>query len=522
MRNRLEEDIIPLLMKGQGEAGIYYKSCIDTQAIEWQGIAGIVEWLKASDEVHTMQDLTDFMVTAELFDFSIFFSTSIATDQLDSKHYITSLSRGRLTLPGVQYYQLSDDKYIRIRATFLRQASKLFQLTGLSAEAASVGAQNVLDIETAMARGMVSKAKLRKMNQKLTTVSELEALCPSVQWAQFFQDLELYPVLDVCNGTDTGRCGVVAIKEPSYFKNLQSAVLSKFDMQAIRSYLRWKVIIVYSQYLTEAFRTEVYYLHAAIYGVSEITPVHKRCYRSTLSRLPDQTSKLYVDAYFPLSSDVETRWMLQRIRNEYSADISVLDWMGNTTRDRALKKLSAIGFQIGFPSGWKELRQLPPLTLSPWHYLENTMMVMVRSSHRLRQRVYEAVDRERWTKPPAVVNAFYSPDRNALFIPAGILQPPFFHPGGAVPRNYGGIGSILGHEMSHSLDDSGSRYDEDGRLDEWWDAATLARFRAKTRCVAAQFGAYTDVYGEHVNGNLTLGEAIADGDSPSSEAIREY
>ena len=520
MRNRVEEEAIPLLEKDKGEAGIYYKSCTDTETIERQGISGLVDWLQAADEVRTLQDLTDFMVTAELFDFSVFFSTSVSTEQLDPKHYITALSRGRLTLPGRQYYDQPEPKYTKTRAVFLAQATKLFKLSGLADQLAAESAQNVLNIESAMARGMVSKSKLRKMNQKMTYLADLEEICTSVLWAQFFKDLDMYPVLSNCNGTDTGRCGVVAIRELSYFKNLQSSVFDKFSISEIRSFLRWRVLVVYNPYLSEAFRMEMHYLQAEIYGTSAITPVEKRCFRATLSRLPDQTSRLYVEAFFPLSSKVEIRWMLQRIRNEYSADISNLEWMGDSTRARALKKLSSMEFQIGFPAGWKDLRRLPPLTFSPFHYLENTMMAMVRSSHRERQRLYETVDRERWTKPAAVVNAFYSPDRNALFIPAGILQRPFFHAGGTVPRNYGGIGTILGHEMSHSLDDSGSRYDEEGRLNQWWDAVTLARFRQRTQCVASQFGAYTDVLGEHISGNLTLGEAIADaGVMPAPKAL---
>jgi putative endopeptidase len=512
MRNRIEEEAIPLLEKDKGEAGTYYKSCTDTETIERQGISGLDDWLQATDEVHTLQDLTDFMVTAELFDFSVFFSTSVSTDQKDPKHYISALSRGRLTLPGRQYYDQSAPKYVKIRAILLTQVTNIFKLSGLSPSSAAESAQHVLNIETAMAKGMVSKSKLRKMNQKMTTIAELEDICPSVLWTRFFKDLEMYPVLSDCNNTDTqvGKCGVVAIREQSYFKNLETSVLSKFGMPEIRAFLRWRVLNVYNPYLTEAFRTEMQQLRAEIYGISEIPPTPKRCFRSTLSRLPDQTSKLYVDAYFPQASKVEIRWMLQRIRNEYSADISRLDWMEDGTRARALKKLSAMEFQIGYPAGWQDLRRLPPLTLSPFHYLENSMMVMVRSSHRERQRLYEGVERVRWSKPAAVVNAFYSPDRNALFIPAGILQSPFYLAGGAAPRNYGGIGSILGHEMSHSLDDSGSRYDEEGRLDQWWDPGTLARFKRKTRCVAEQFGGFTDALGEHISGNLTLGETIAD------------
>jgi putative endopeptidase len=511
MRDQLEADVISVLEKDSGEAGIYYKSCLNTEAVEKQGMKGIHDWLQAADEVKSMEDLTEFMITAELFDFSVFFSTGVSIDQLDPKHYITSLSRGRLTLPGRQYYENSGAKYERIRSTFLEQATKMFKLSGLSEPAASENARNVMDIETELAKGMVSKAKLRKMNQKLTTIPELDALCPSVQWAHFFRELEMHPVLQTCNGTDAGRCGVVAMREPSYFSHLETAVLRRFDLAAIRSFLRWRVIRVFTPYLSEAFRNEAHLLRAEIYGVSENSPAPKRCFRATVGHLPDETSKLYVEAFFPHATAVDARWMLERIRAQYSDGIARLDWMDGATRARAQRKLAAMGFEVGFPAGWRELLRLPPLALAPDRLLENTLLLMVRSSHREREKLGEAVDRERWSRPPAVVNAFYSPDRNALFIPAGILQPPFYLPGGAPPRNYGGIGSVLGHEISHSLDDSGSRYDEEGRLAQWWDDGTLARFRDRTRCVARQYGAFTDVQGEHLNGNLTLGETIADG-----------
>jgi putative endopeptidase len=241
-----------------------------------------------------------------------------------------------------------------------------------------------------------------------------------------------------------------------------------------------------------------------------MSPRHEKCFRSTLAHLPDQTSRLYVEKYFSETDRVDIRLMLQKIRSEFSADLAHLSWMDESTRERAVRKLSAMDFQIGYPDGWRELRRLPPLELSPQDYLDNTMKIMVRSSSRSRQRLFEPVDHLRWSRPAAVVNAFYSPDRNVLFIPAGILQPPFFEQGGSLAGNYGGIGSILGHEISHSLDDSGSRYDEEGRLNDWWDADTLTRFKARTRCVADRFSEFVDAEGGHVNGNLTLGETIAD------------
>ncbi len=203
--------------------------------------------------------------------------------------------------------------------------------------------------------------------------------------------------------------------------------------------------------------------------------------------------------------------MMQRIRNAYMQDISRLDWMDASTKRRALEKLSALDFQIGYEEAWKELDRLPPLELSPSKYLDNTMKILVRRSQLERAKLTELVDRSHWSRPAAVVNAFYSSERNVLYIPAGILQPPFFFTGGGLARNYGGVGSILGHELSHALDDSGSRFDKDGRLDQWWDEHTLASFEAKTRCVADQFSSFSDAEGGRINGNLTLGEAIADG-----------
>eukprot|EP00292_Cryptomonas_paramecium_P003129 CAMPEP_0113690468 /NCGR_PEP_ID=MMETSP0038_2-20120614/17807_1 /TAXON_ID=2898 /ORGANISM="Cryptomonas paramecium" /LENGTH=632 /DNA_ID=CAMNT_0000611795 /DNA_START=148 /DNA_END=2043 /DNA_ORIENTATION=+ /assembly_acc=CAM_ASM_000170 len=510
-RQNVEKDTIALLQKDTGEAGTYYRSCMNTPAIEELGTSGLTEWFKAVSEVNNAKDLTDFMTTAELFGFTTFISAGVSADPQDTRKHAVALGRGRITLPGPIYYTTTSVKYTKIRETMVNQISRLFQITGLSESVADESARQVLELETEMVKSMTPKAKLRKLDYKFLTLRELENLCPSVAWKSFFSDLDLNVVLQPANSSTTARTGVVGLKEVAYLRFFESSIASRSDYTAIRAYLRWRVISVFCPYLTEALRAEMLVLRGAIYGTSEPLPPSTRCYKSTLRHLPDSTSRLYVNTHFSRASEVEIRWTLQRVRNEYTRVVSHLDWMDDLTRVQALRKLSAMDFEVGHPARWDdEDGGLPPLQLSVRRYLDNTMALMVRSSLRHRETLEEPVDRHRWVRPPAVVNAFYSGEKNTLFIPAGILQPPFFKAGGPLSRNFGAIGSILGHEISHSLDDSGSRRDARGVLHEWWDPVTLDRFHSRTTCVAQQFSAFTDVEGEHLNGNLTLGETIAD------------
>jgi len=243
--------------------------------------------------------------------------------------------------------------------------------------------------------------------------------------------------------------------------------------------------------------------------MTDTSPRWRKCYFVCVRAFKEPAAKIFVDKYFSQSTEATAMEMLANVRVAFEDHLMNLEWMDNETRAHAIEKLEAMRFEVGYPEGWPETAKWQPLDLTGGFFADMETIALQRSE-RSRERVFEKPDRNKWTHAATTVNAYYSRAKNALFIPAGILQAPFFDADFPPARNYGGIGAILGHEMTHGFDDNGRKYDAEGRRLNWWDERTDGRFDRRADCMAKQFSEYTVAGDKHVNGNLTLGENIAD------------
>jgi len=296
-----------------------------------------------------------------------------------------------------------------------------------------------------------------------------------------------------------------------YLENLEENVWSKFSFDDLRIYLILRAVNVYTPYLSSDFTTAKMVLNDDLYGMTEKSPRPRKCYFLAVRQFKESVGKLFVDTYFPEVAESAAQQMLGDIRQAFEEHLETLRWMDADTRASAVEKLEGMGYQVGYPAGWPTLARYGTLDLTDASLYENIVTVAKAHSQQERDRLFEAPDTDKWSHAATTTNAYYSRNKNALFIPAGILQPPFFSPDFPDSRNYGGIGSVLGHEMTHGFDDSGRKYDAAGKRNNWWDPATEEYFDDRAACLVRQFNNFTVSGGKHVSGNLTLGENIADG-----------
>jgi len=388
----------------------------------------------------------------------------------------------------------------------------LFAAGAPSKEEAKRQAAIALAIESDVAKSMVTKERMRNIHPVKVSRDRLKEISPSVNWDVFFEGMGMP---DVGNGAAEEEGGDqdndnLFVHDFHYLENLEENVWSKYTFDDLRIYLILRMVNVYTPYLASSFSDAKMVLNDDLYGMTEKSPRARKCYFLTVRQFKESVGKLFVDTYFPDVAEAAAEQMLGDIRSAFEGHLETLKWMDSQTRESAVEKLEGMDYQVGYPEGWPMLAKYGTLTLSGSLY-ENIVTIAQAHSKQERDRLYEAPLNEKWNHAATTINAYYSRNKNALFIPAGILQPPFFSPEFPDCRNYGGIGSVLGHEMTHGFDDSGRKYDATGKRSNWWDPETEAYFEERAACLVNQFDDFTVSGGKHVNGNLTLGENIADG-----------
>jgi putative endopeptidase len=484
-----------------------YASFMDEAGVEKAGLGGLHDALQRIHGLRDKADLPGLLADLSRLWVRIPWDLDIYPDEHDATVYAAHLGQGRLGLPDRDYYLKDEPRFQAIRTAYRDHIVKLLSLA--DEPAAATGADGIIALETALARLQWSRVQNRDpiKTYNRTVIAELPALIAP-------QDL---PSFLNAAGVDSGIATVV-VKQPSYFAGI-GAILRDTPVETWRAYLVYNVLSSYAAYLTAPFVAEDFaFEQHASRDVPEMQPRWKRAVASVDRLIGFDLGKLYVDRYFSAANKARAEAMVANILAAYREGIATLDWMGPDTRREALAKLEAIAPRIAYPTNW---RDYGGLEIRKDDLIGNVMRARRFDYDYWMAKLGTRVDRAEWRTTPQTVNALYSASRNEIVFPAGILQPPFFDAEADDAVNYGGIGSVIGHEISHAFDDQGSRFDGNGNLRNWWTDADRSRFDAKTRDLVAQYDLFSPLPGYHVNGALTLGENAAD-NAGLAIAIRAY
>jgi putative endopeptidase len=476
--------------------GVYYSSCMDSVGAERAGAQPIVSELDRIAAIRNRAQLEAEVARLHSRGVPVLFGFGAQQDDKNSTSVIAGISQGGLSLPDRDYYLNPDKRYVDIRANYTDHLTRMFQLLGENATQAAADAQRVVGIETALAKPAMTRVQRRDPNANYhkMTAAELAQLAPGFNWPTFFA------------GEGRADISTINIQNPVFIKAVDS-LLTSAPLDDWKAYLRWKVADAAAPSLSSAFVNEDFRFSSTLSGAKEMLPRDKRCTRATDQGLRDALGQAYVARYFTPAAKQRALEMVRNLESVFNDRLQTLGWMSDTTKTQAAGKLAAFTNKIGYPDKW---RDYSTLTIKPGHFLNNQIAVREYERRRGLARIGQPVDRTEWGMTPPTVNAYYNPSMNEIVFPAGIMQPPFFDPKADDAVNYGGMGAVIGHEMTHGFDDQGAQYDAQGNLRNWWTASDLEKFKRGTGLVSSQFDAYTVLDSVHVNGKLTLGENLAD------------
>ena len=482
--------------------GDFYASGIDEAAINAAGMRPLQLELDRIAALQSPTDVLKAIAHLQSFGVSCGFSFGSVSDQKQSDREIARLGQGGLGLPERGYYFNDDEKSLKIRQQYLAHIVNLFVLLGEPRDAASNSAQATMALETKLAFAALSAVQLRDPYRSYhkMKLSDAAARTPGIDFQLFLTERGA-PPFDEVN-----------LAHPEFIKAFET-VLTTTPVADWQAYLRWHLVRYAAPHLSEAFVRESFAFNSTVLnGVSEIRPRWKRVLAAIDGGrggggLGEGLGQLYVAEYFPPEAKKRMAKLIEDLRASLGERLTALDWMDAPTKVKAREKLAAFGVKIGYPEKWIDYSGMK---ISRDDYFGNVMRTDAFDVSRRLARIGQAVDRTEWGMTPPTVNAYYRPTNNEIVFPAGILQPPFFDFKADDAVNYGGIGAVIGHEMTHGFDDKGSLYDAKGNLNNWWSEESTNKFKARTSAVVQQFAAYEPLPGLHVNGELTQGENIAD------------
>ncbi|MCK5907012.1 MAG: M13 family metallopeptidase, partial [Flavobacteriales bacterium] len=402
-----------------------------------------------------------------------------------------------LSLPDRDYYLVDNDRFNKIRTAYKDHLQKMFVLMGDDEATSKKNSETVFAIEKKLAENSMSRIDRRSPEKTYNkmTVAELQKLSPNYDWNVYLTTLGLKDV------------DFVNVSQIDFLKST-SAQLKDTPIADWKVYFKWHLVDGSASWLPNAFVKENFAFNSGVMrGVDVMKSREKRSVRMVNGTLGDPLGKLFVAKYFPESSKKDVEALIENLRSAYKERVVQLDWMSDETKDKAIEKLDAFTYKIGYPNKWKDYSKID---IKPNTVLANIFAVSRWGAEENLSKYGTPVDKTEWGMTPQTINAYYNPVNNEVVFPAGILQPPFYGPNTDVAINYGAIGGVIGHEFSHGFDDSGSKYDKEGNLNDWWSTEDRAKFDAKTDVVVAQFDKYEPYPEVFVQGKLTLGENIAD------------
>jgi predicted metalloendopeptidase len=485
----------------QSMVGTYYGSCMDESTIEKKGIAPLKTALSPIDGIKTRKELIRQIASMHRESTSALFAFYPQPDLHDSTQTIAYLDQGGISLPDRDYYIKDDAKSVETRQKYVEHVRKMFELAGAKPDAAAAEAKAVLTVETGLAQASMDRTLRRdpKTRDHKMTVAEIAAAAPNFDLTVYFAD----------NGAP--KFTSVNVGNPEFFKQVNEQ-LGSVPLDDWKTYLRWKIINEYAPALPHAFVEEDFLFNGKfLSGQQEMEPRWKRCVKSTDAKLGMALGKIYVDRTFGTEGKERTMKMVQGIEKAMRDDVGQLTWMSDTTKKKAYEKLDAIVNNIGYPDTW---RDYSAVLIKADDYAGNAERAGAFEVHRLYKKIDKPTDRKDWSMTPPTVNAYYRSSMNDINFPAGILQPPFYGKLMDDAVNYGGIGVVIGHELTHGFDDQGRKYDAAGNFRDWWTPEDGKEFEQRADCTAKEYSSFVSVKDPKgdlkLNGKLTLGENTAD------------
>ena len=476
--------------------GDFYAGCMNEREADRLGVQPLEPLLTRIDRIGSVQDLQ--AVITELQGIGIYapFALFSGSDNHNPSFVIAQFYASGLGMPDRDYYVKSDQRFVEARAKYRDYASKLFALSGADAEGAKSAAESVMRIETALAQASLDNVALRDpaATDHKMTFAELQKLTPRFDWNKFYAAQGLEP-------------GDANVNEPKFMQEFDRQ-LAETKLSDWKTYLKWRVLDAAAPALSSAFVQQSFAFHDAyLGGATEMKPRWKRCVEDADNYLGEALGKKYVERYFPPQAKVRMQELVKNLRLAMGEIIQELEWMSPATKQRALEKLSTFDPKIGYPDKWKDYSAVTIRRDAFWASTVAGRQFVVKDDW---STINKPVDRGRWGMTPPTSDAYYNPLLNEIVFPAGILQPPAFSMDAIDAVNYGAIGVVIGHEISHGFDDQGAQYDAQGRLSNWWTQEDLKKFQARGQCVVDQFDHYFVEPGLHHNGKLVLGESIGD------------
>jgi len=477
--------------------GDFYAAGMDSVAVNEMGYTPIKPELEQIAAIKTTDNLVKTIADLKSKGVGGFFGMYVAQDDKNSTQYALQAGQGGLSLPDRDYYLKDDERSQKVRTAYKTHLQNMFQLIGDDAATAQKKAQTVIDIEMKLAKSSKARVDLRDpyANYNKMTIQEFTKQNSGLKVSQLLKGM----------GAETAKDVIVG--QPAFFKDLNS-MLSSIPVSDWKTYTQWHLLRAMAPYLSQDFVQENFNFYGKeLSGAKEMQPRWKRVLYTTDNALGEALGQLYVKETFSPEAKQKALEMVHNIQESFREHVRGLDWMSEETKQRALAKLDAFAVKIGYPDKWENYENL---NISRDSYAENVMQANQFEFRKNISKIGTPVDRTEWGMTPPTVNAYYNPSMNEIVFPAGILQQPFFDPQADDAVNYGGMGAVIGHELTHGFDDQGAQYDPEGNLKDWWTKEDKEQFTARANAVANQYDQYTVLDNMHVNGKLTLGENMAD------------
>lgn len=479
------------------QIGDFYASCMDEETIDKLGTKPLDPELDRIKAIAAKPAILPELVRLHLMGVNIFFRFSSGPDAKDSSLMIAQADQGGLSLPDRDYYLKDDAKSVELRKQYLTHVGKMFQLLGEPAEKAESDAQAVMRFETSLAKGALDRVSRRDPQQTYhkLTVHELVSLCPGIDWRKYFDGMGMPAFQDLNVGV------------PNYFRTLESTMVQT-NLEDIKTYLRWHLVHDSASLLPKAFVDENFHFFRQILtGAKELQARWKRCVDAVDNDLGFALGRKYVEETFGAEGKARTLKMVQEIEKALRDDLGTLSWMTPATKEQALIKLRAVANKVGYPDKWIDYSSVK---IARGDALGNDARATEFDFHRTLNKIGKPVDHSEWFMTPPTVNAYYDPTQNNINFPAGILQPPFWDNRLDDAVNYGAIGAVVGHELTHGFDDQGRQFDPQGNLRDWWTTEDAKEFQKRAQCFIDEYSSFIATDDVHLNGKLTLGENTAD------------
>ncbi|MEP6726057.1 MAG: M13 family metallopeptidase [Bacteroidota bacterium] len=505
MYNRTKEHIHQILdsaAKGsfangsiEQKVGDFYASGMDSATIDKLGYDPLKPTLQKIDAIKDANGVIQFVAQQTTAGNNILVAVGIGADQKNSVINIASLSQYGLGLPDRDYYSKTDPATLGVVRAYQTYIQKIFTLTGDDSVTAAKKMMTVYNVEKQMASSHRTNVELRdpQSNYNKMSVKDMDKKMPAIGWPSFFSSIGF-------------NIDSVDVGQPAYYIKLNE-LLKSTPADTWKAYLRFHSLDDAASALSSDFVNAQFTYGSALSGRKKIKPRWERMYRSTDANLGDALGELYVKKYFTADAKKRMLDLVNNLQIAFEARINKLDWMGDSTKKVSIDKLHAFIKKIGYPDKWRDYSKV---TIDKGRYFDNLVSCAKNEYQYQLSKLGKPVDKTEWGMTAPTINAYYNPSFNEIVFPAGILQTPYFNPDADDAINYGGIGMVIGHEMTHGFDDQGSQFDKEGNLKTWWSKEDNEKFKAKTKMVIEQYNHFTVLDSLHVNGALTTGENIAD------------